>query len=78
MGATTASDETENYGENVVTSSNAKDIFVYLLTLPPEDLDSLYTGHVNTCKAVFRNLPPLAKQYVLRLMLFDRPVPLVK
>lgn len=43
--------------------------------LPAAKLDLLYDRHW-TCQAVFRSLPPLAKQYVLRLLWVENAVPL--
>ncbi|KAK3233904.1 hypothetical protein CYMTET_55819 [Cymbomonas tetramitiformis] len=46
----------------------------YLETLPPIKIDKLYESHW-TCQAVFRSLPPVAKQYVLRLLYVDHGFP---
>ena len=46
----------------------------YLKTLQSETLSELY-DHPATCLAVFRELPPLAKQFVLRLLHVEQPVP---
>ncbi|KAF0973481.1 hypothetical protein FDP41_008185 [Naegleria fowleri] len=48
-------------------------IFSYILALPPSELDALY-DHTWTCKAVFRFLSDIAKQYVMR-MLFCAEIP---
>lgn len=45
----------------------------YLASLPAIQLDRLYESHW-TCQAVLRSLPPLAKQYVLRLVLVEAAV----
>lgn len=46
----------------------------YLKTLDGETLTELY-DHPATCLAVFRELPGLAKQYVMRLLYVEQPVP---
>ncbi len=49
-------------------------LIAYLRTLPGETLAELY-NHPATCLAVFRELPALAKQFVLRLLYVEQPVP---
>lgn len=54
------------------------DIFEFMQSLPPQSLDKLYGGAEAssaaltaapwTCRAVLQSLPPLAKQYVMRLV----------
>lgn len=51
-----------------------KDLYGYLLTLPPSILDGLY-DHPFTCLAVFRGLPELAKHYVMRTLFTDQSLP---
>ena len=46
----------------------------YLKTLDPETLSELY-NHPATCLAVFRELPELAKQFVMRLFYVEQAVP---
>ena len=46
------------------------DLASYLASLPRPQLDALYESPW-TCRAVLRSLPPLAKQYVLRMLLLD-------
>ena len=46
------------------------DFVTYLVQLPAIQLDKLYESRW-TCQAVLRSLPPLAKQYVLRLVFLD-------
>ncbi len=46
----------------------------YLKTLDEETLSDLY-NHPATCLAVFRELPPLAKQFVMRLLYVEQAVP---
>ena len=46
----------------------------YLKTLPKDTLERLY-HHPATCLAVFREVPALAKQYVMRLLYVEHPVP---
>jgi hypothetical protein len=49
-------------------------IIGFLDELTPHQRESLYQSPW-TCQAVFRSLPVLAKNYVLRLLLIDSPVP---
>lgn len=49
------------------------DLISYLEGLPPGVIGALY-GSYWTCRAVLRGLPPLAKQYVMRLVLLDEGV----
>ena len=51
-----------------------KNLHDYLKTLQGDQLDSLY-NHPATCLAVFRELPPLAKQIVMRLIFVQQAVP---
>ena len=50
------------------------DLPSYLASLPRLKLDALYESPW-TCRAVLRSLPPLAKQYVLRMLLLDSALP---
>ena len=50
------------------------DFVSWLEGLPQETASQLYTSHW-ACQAVLRGLPPIAKQYVLRLLFLDVPVP---
>ena len=50
------------------------DLASYLASLPRLKLDALYESPW-TCRAVLRSLPPLAKQYVLRMLLLDGALP---
>ena len=49
------------------------DFVSWLEGLPQETASQLYTSHW-ACQAVLRGLPPIAKQYVLRLLFLDVPV----
>ena len=51
-----------------------KNLYEYLNTIPASVLDGLY-GHPATCMAVFRGLPEIAKQYVMRTLFTDQPIP---
>jgi len=51
-----------------------KNLHDYLQTLQSEQLDNLY-NHPATCLAVFRELPALAKQIVMRLLFVQQAVP---
>lgn len=50
-------------------------LVTYLEGLPALTLARLYESHW-TCQAVLRSLPPLAKQYILRLLFVDKPLSL--
>ncbi|KAK7487264.1 hypothetical protein BaRGS_00021492 [Batillaria attramentaria] len=50
-----------------------KDLHGYLKSLPTSVLDKLY-NHPATCLAVFRDLPELARHYVMRLLFVEQPV----
>lgn len=49
------------------------DLISYLEGLPPSVVGALYSSPW-TCRAVLRGIPPLAKQYVMRLVLLDQSV----
>ncbi|XP_052389677.1 general transcription factor IIH subunit 4-like [Carassius gibelio] len=51
-----------------------KNLHEYLKELSPEILDRLY-NHPATCLAVYRELPSLAKNYVMRMLFLDHPLP---
>ncbi len=51
-----------------------KNLYDYLNSLPAAVLDGLYC-HPCTCMAVFRGLPAMAKQYVMRTLFTDQPIP---
>uniref|UniRef100_A0A669BHV3 General transcription factor IIH subunit 4 n=1 Tax=Oreochromis niloticus TaxID=8128 RepID=A0A669BHV3_ORENI len=51
-----------------------KNLHEYLKELSPEILDRLY-NHPATCLAVYRELPSLAKNYVMRMLFLDQPLP---
>uniref|UniRef100_A0A3Q2ZE13 General transcription factor IIH subunit 4 n=1 Tax=Kryptolebias marmoratus TaxID=37003 RepID=A0A3Q2ZE13_KRYMA len=52
-----------------------KNLHEYLRELSPDVLDRLY-NHPATCLAVFRlELPSLAKNYVMRMLFLDQPLP---
>ncbi|XP_039977612.1 general transcription factor IIH subunit 4 isoform X3 [Xiphias gladius] len=51
-----------------------KNLHEYLRDLSPEILDRLY-NHPATCLAVYRELPSLAKNYVMRMLFLDQPLP---
>lgn len=55
-------------------SLECRNLHDYLKTLQPEVLDQLY-NHPATCLAVFRELPGLAKQFIMRLLHVQQPVP---
>lgn len=45
----------------------------YLLTLKPSQLQEMYS-HPATCLAVFRDLPELSKQFIMRLLFIEQPI----
>ena len=45
----------------------------YLLTLKPSVLQEMYS-HPATCLAVFRDLPELAKHFIMRLLFIEQPI----
>ncbi|XP_041931971.1 general transcription factor IIH subunit 4 [Alosa sapidissima] len=51
-----------------------KNLHEYLKELSPDVLDRLY-NHPATCLAVYRELPALAKNYVMRMLFLDQPLP---
>jgi transcription initiation factor TFIIH subunit 4 len=51
-----------------------KNLHEYLKTLPTEILDRLY-NHPTTCLAVYRELPEIARHYVIRILFVEQPVP---
>ncbi|GFR67636.1 general transcription factor IIH subunit 4 [Elysia marginata] len=50
-----------------------KDLHSYLRSLPPSVLDKLYC-HPATCLAVYRDLPELARHYVMRILFVEQAV----
>ena len=64
--------------KNMIQAQNrsleCKNLHDYLKTLPSEVLDQLY-NHPATCLAVFRELPALAKQFIMRLLHVQQAVP---
>eukprot|EP00210_Caulerpa_lentillifera_P002771 g2648.t1 len=54
-------------------SDVSESLTTFLEALPARKLRGLYDNQW-TCQAVFRSLPPLAKQYCLRLLFVDEPV----
>uniref|UniRef100_A0AAY4BHF1 General transcription factor IIH subunit 4 n=1 Tax=Denticeps clupeoides TaxID=299321 RepID=A0AAY4BHF1_9TELE len=51
-----------------------KNLHEFLKELSPEILDRLY-NHPATCLAVYRELPALAKIYVMRMVFLEQPLP---
>ncbi|TNM93087.1 general transcription factor IIH subunit 4-like [Takifugu rubripes] len=51
-----------------------KNLHQYLKELSPDILDRLY-NHPATCLAVYRELPSLAKNFVMRMLFLDQPLP---
>ncbi|XP_067002573.1 general transcription factor IIH subunit 4 [Anabrus simplex] len=55
-------------------SLQCKNLHDYLKTLPTIVIDRLY-NHPATCLAVYRELPEIARHYVIRLVFVEQPVP---
>lgn len=55
-------------------SLESRNLHDYLKTLSQDVLDNLY-NHPATCLAVFRELPPLAKQLIVRLIYIEQAIP---
>lgn len=53
-----------------------KDLTSYITSLPPTIIESIF-DHPTTCLAIFRELPQLAKHFVMRLLLLNQEVPKV-
>nr|XP_023021362.1 general transcription factor IIH subunit 4 [Leptinotarsa decemlineata] len=51
-----------------------KNLYDYLKSRPPNVLEKLY-NHPTICLAVYRELPELARQYVIRILFVEQPVP---
>lgn len=56
------------------TSLKIRTLLEYLSSLSSSTLDKLYS-HPASCLAVFRDLPPLAKHYIKRLLFVEQPIP---
>ncbi|XP_031552368.1 general transcription factor IIH subunit 4-like, partial [Actinia tenebrosa] len=62
------------WGSQYFRHLQLKDLDDYLCDLPVTTLDRLY-NHPATCMTVFRELPELARHYVLRTLFTDQPIP---
>lgn len=49
------------------------DLVDYVAALPPVKIADLYQNPF-TCLAILRSLPPIAKQYVMKLVLIEKAV----
>lgn len=56
------------------TGLRCKNLHEYLKSRPPEILNKLY-HNPPICLAVFRELPVIARHYVMRLLFVEQPVP---
>ncbi|KAL1493900.1 hypothetical protein ABEB36_009582 [Hypothenemus hampei] len=56
------------------TNLECKNLYEYLKTQPQIVLERLY-NHPAICLAVYRELPELARQYVIRILFVEQPVP---
>ncbi|KAF5270866.1 hypothetical protein FQA39_LY08311 [Lamprigera yunnana] len=56
------------------TNLECKNLYDYLTTRPQNVLERLY-NHPTICLAVYRELPELARQYVIRILFVEQPVP---
>ncbi|XP_043283266.1 general transcription factor IIH subunit 4 [Venturia canescens] len=63
-------------GQNLLrpTGLKCKDLHEYLKSRPPDVLNRLY-HNPPICLAVFRELPVIARHYVMRLLFVEQPVP---
>ncbi|XP_035038971.1 general transcription factor IIH subunit 4 isoform X2 [Hippoglossus stenolepis] len=59
---------------NLRVQLKCKNLHEYLRELSPDILDRLY-NHPSTCLAVYRELPSMAKNYVIRMLFLDQPLP---
>ncbi|XP_044746772.1 general transcription factor IIH subunit 4 [Coccinella septempunctata] len=59
---------------NKLSNLECKNLYDYLRTRPPNILEKLY-NHPTICLAVYRELPELARQYVIRILFVEQPVP---
>ncbi|XP_059607829.1 general transcription factor IIH subunit 4 [Phlebotomus argentipes] len=51
-----------------------KDLYEYLQTRSPEVLEKLY-NYATICLAVYRELPEIGRQFVIRILFVEQPVP---
>ncbi|XP_053201118.1 general transcription factor IIH subunit 4-like [Panonychus citri] len=58
--------------KSAIKSSNLGD---YVKNLSPQIIDKLYSKSSSCCLAIFGQLPPLAKTYVIRLLFIDQGIP---
>ncbi|XP_077291651.1 general transcription factor IIH subunit 4 marionette [Arctopsyche grandis] len=72
MGEVGKSSKTPSF--NQPTNLQCKDLYDYLKSRTPQVLDTLY-GHPTICLAVYRDLPEMARHYVIRLLFVEQPVP---
>lgn len=65
-----------NSGKNILqtTSLQCKNLQDYLKSRTPEMLNKLY-HNPPICLAVYRDLPKIAKHYIMRLLFVEQPVP---
>ncbi|KAK5649148.1 hypothetical protein RI129_004040 [Pyrocoelia pectoralis] len=56
------------------TNLECKNLYDYLTTRPQNVLEKLY-NRPTICLAVYRELPELARQYVIRILFVEQPVP---
>ncbi|KAL3289193.1 hypothetical protein HHI36_003628 [Cryptolaemus montrouzieri] len=59
---------------NKFSNLECKNLHDYLRTRPQNILEKLY-NHPTICLAVYRELPELARQYVIRILFVEQPVP---
>lgn len=67
---------TSNSSSSLHKAANleCKNLYDYLKTRTPAVLDRLYS-HPTICLAVYRELPELARHYVIRILFVEQPVP---
>ena len=56
------------------TNLQCKDFQEYLRTRSPELLEKLY-NYPTICLAVYRELPEIARQFIIRILFAEQPVP---
>ncbi|EDO38911.1 predicted protein [Nematostella vectensis] len=66
--------DSDKWGCSFFRHLQRKDLYEYLSGLPVGILDRLFC-HPATCLTVFRELPELAKHFVMRTLFADQPVP---
>lgn len=61
-------------GKSSIKTLQCSNLYEYLKTLSPAVIDRLYTYPI-ICLAIYRDLPVVAKHYVIRILFVEQPVP---